>query len=329
MAVIVHSCVMLFVVTLCVAASMKNAEECPADMKKRGEICCKPVTCEINEDYQLCNDTHREDKCIRCPPNTTNQDIINTSHLDVQILGICQKIDCNPETRCPPGARITNPDECSETGIAICECDLYKGFCDKDPGTCQIWGGNVTDLTEGVGLTQRCLAEKCKPGYFKDHDGYGPCLKHRDCSEGEMIIFNGNSTMDRQCGPLTEIQTKTPTESTKMFDANSTVENSSTPTSPSNDGTTDPDQIIIGVVVGCIILIVVIIVFVVIYRHRRGRNNANPGDEEQNRGLSPNGQEAEPPLQNEREGGEPLTGGRGMVDRACKFTMRLSRLQKV
>lgn len=146
-----------------------------------------------------------------------------------------------------------------------------------------------------------------------------------------MIIFDGNSTMDRQCGPLTEIQTTTPTESTKMFDANSTVENSSTPTSLSNDGTADPDQIpvIIGVVVGCITLIVVIIVFVVIYRRRRGRNNANPGDEEQNRGLSPNGQEAEPPLQNGREGGEPLTGGQGMVDRACKFTMRLSRLQKV
>lgn len=50
-----------------------------------------------------------------------------------------------------------------------------------------------------------------------------------------------------------------------------------------------------------------------------GRNNANPGDEEQNRGLSPNG----PPLQNGREGSDPLTGGRGMVDRAC-FTMRLN-----
>lgn len=42
--------------------------------------------------------------------------------------------------------------------------------------------------------------------------------------------------MDRQCGPSTETLTTTPTESTKMFDANSTVENSSTPTFPSNDG---------------------------------------------------------------------------------------------
>lgn len=39
--------------------------------------------------------------------------------------------------------------------------------------------------------------------------------------------------MDRQCGPSTETQTTTPTEST-MFDANSTVE--TTPTSPSRDG---------------------------------------------------------------------------------------------
>lgn len=42
--------------------------------------------------------------------------------------------------------------------------------------------------------------------------------------------------MDRQCGPSTETQTTTPTESTKMFDANSTVKTSSTPTTPSSDG---------------------------------------------------------------------------------------------
>lgn len=121
--------------------------------------------------------------------------------------------------------------------------------------------------------------------------------------------------MNRQCGPLT--QTTTPTKSTKIFDANST--------SPSSDGTTDPDQIpvIIGSVVGSIILIVMIIVLVaIIYRRRRGkkfcRNNANPGDEEQNpERLSLNGQEMEPSLQNGRKGSEPLTGGQGMVDTAC------------
>lgn len=154
MKVILHSCAMLFVVTLFVAASMTNAEECPAGMKKREEICCKTVICEINQYYQLCNKTHREDTCEPCPANKTNQDIINTSQIDVQIQGICQKIDCNPKTRCPPEARLTNPDECSKTGIAICECDLYKGFCDKYPETCQKWGGNETDLTKGVGLTQ-------------------------------------------------------------------------------------------------------------------------------------------------------------------------------
>lgn len=48
-----------------------------------------------------------------------------------------------------------------------------------------------------------------------------------------------------------------------------------------------------------------------------GRNNANPGDEEQNRGLAPNGQRMEPQLPNGREGSEPLTNGQGMVDTAC------------
>lgn len=141
--------------------------------------------------------------------------------------------------------------------------------------------------------------------------GYGQCLKHKECWLEEEIIFKGNSTMNRQCGPLT--QTTTPTKSTKIFDANST--------SPSSDGTADPDQIpvIIGSVVGCIILIVMIIVLVaIIYRRRRGRNNANPGDEEQNpERLSLNGQGMEPSLQNGRKGSEPLTGGQGMVVTAC------------
>lgn len=82
--------------------------------------------------------------------------------------------------------------------------------------------------------------------------------------------------MDRQCGPSTETQTTTPTEST-MFDANSTVE--TTPTSPSRD---DPDQNIIGVVVGCIIPPGVIAFLAIIYWCRRERNVANPGDEEHN-----------------------------------------------
>lgn len=147
--------------------------------------------------------------------------------------------------------------------------------------------------------------------------GYGQCLKHKECSLEEEIIFKGNSTMNRQCGPLT--RATTPTKSTKMFDANSTVKTSSTPTSPSSD---DPDKIpvIIGSVVGSIIVIVVIIVSVaIVYWCRKGRNNANPlhGDEEQNRGLSPNGQRMEPQLPNGREGSEPLTNGQGMVDTAC------------
>lgn len=47
-----------------------------------------------DEDYQLCNDTHTEDRCTPCPPNTTNQDIINTSSVDEQLPGICKKIEC-------------------------------------------------------------------------------------------------------------------------------------------------------------------------------------------------------------------------------------------
>lgn len=306
------SIVMFFVVTLVslcmVAASMTNALVCSAGMIKRGNICCKPKICEINQYYRLCNNTYREDSCIGCPPNTTNQDIINTSLLYEQIPGICKDItgNCN----CLPEARLTNLHDCLRTGNATCECNLDIGFCSEDPKTCRKWEGNVTDLATGVGLTQSCQVENCKPGYYKDKVGYGQCLKHKECSLEEEIIFKGNSTMNRQCGPLT--QTTTPTKSTKIFDANST--------SPSSDGTADTDKIpvIIGSVVGCIILIVVIFVVVaIIYRRRRGRNNANPGDEEQNRGLAPNGQRMEPQLPNGREGSEPLTNGQGMVDTAC------------
>lgn len=219
------SIVMFFVVTLvslCIAAAMTHAEECSAGIIKRGDICCKPKICEINEDYRLCNNTHREDRCIPCPPNTTNQDIINTSRVYEQIPGICKEIECF----CLPEARIKNLDEClMKTEKAICECNHDKGFCGEDPKTCEICDGNMTDPNYDS------LAGKCKPGYFKDTKGNGPCSKHRNCSEGEIIIFNGNSTMDRQCGPSTETQT--------------TTEN--------------PDKIIIGSVVGSIVLLAVII----------------------------------------------------------------------
>lgn len=114
-------------------------------MKMRGDICCKPVTCEINEDYRLCNDTHKEDSCIPCPPNTVNQNIINTSSVEEQLPGICKKINCN----CLPEAIISNPDECLKTGIAKCECNLTGGYCGEDPITCR-----KKNVTEGVELTQ-------------------------------------------------------------------------------------------------------------------------------------------------------------------------------
>lgn len=223
---------MFSVVVLCVSAYLTYAEECLAGMQKRGDICCKPVTCKKNEDYRLCNHTHREDscvpcpsntfnqhsidtshqfyyekqqpnicknheeicvktacpeedkdyrlcneinrrdRCIPCPPNTTNQDIIDTGLLDEQIPGICRKIDCNPEVRCPPGG----------------------------------------------------MVEKCKPGYFKDSEGYGPCSKHRECLNGEIITFNGTSTMDTQCS--TPNATQSTTQSTTTSDVNSTAGNS-------------------------------------------------------------------------------------------------------
>lgn len=164
---------------------------------------------------------------------------------------------------------------CKKTGDPYCVCNLNNGYCGEDPITCQQWPGKKEDIGKGEGLTQSCKVEVCKPGFYKDKEGYGGCLKHRECSLEEEIIFKGNSTMNRQCGPLT--QTTTPTKSTKIFGANNT--------SPSSDGTADTDKIpvIISSVVGCIIVIVVIIVSVaIIYQCRRGRHHANPGDEGQN-----------------------------------------------
>nr|XP_034324836.1 uncharacterized protein LOC117689113 [Crassostrea gigas] len=271
---------MLLMIALYAVANAQPEEECSSDMQKRGSICCRTKICGLNEDYILCSDTYREDMCVPCPPDTFNQYIIDTSqeYYHGQHQNVCKNATEICVNTCLEEATF-NLTECLRTGKVTCECDRSRGYCGEDPKIC-LWPWGV-NWTIGKELTLNCQVEKCKPGYYKaDNKDYGPCHKHRECSIEEKIIFNGNSTMNRQCGPLT--RTTTPTESTKT---------SSTPTSPSSDGTTDPDKIIIGVVVGCIILIVMITVLVaIIYRRSRGKNNANPGDEEQNRGLSPNGQ---------------------------------------
>lgn len=119
---------------------------------------CIPTTCPKNSHAILCKATDSanpgKDECFPCGKNTFYPKETNTStilyHIQVPEYEICRKPDCN----CGHEARITNPDECSGSGIAICECDLYEGFCGGDPKTCEKWGGNVTDLTKGIGLTQ-------------------------------------------------------------------------------------------------------------------------------------------------------------------------------
>lgn len=106
----------------------------------------------------------------------------------------------------------------------MCVCNLDFGFCGLDPMSCNKWNGNVEDLAIGVELARNCLAEKCKPGYFKNSEGYGQCLKHRECSNGEIITFNGTSTMDTQCN--TPNATQSTTQSTTTSDVNSTAGNS-------------------------------------------------------------------------------------------------------
>lgn len=84
---------MLFMIALYAVANAQPEEECPAGRQKRGGICCKTVICSPNEDYRLCNDTHREDTCIPCPPNTFNHHSIDTSqeYYHGQHQNVCKK----------------------------------------------------------------------------------------------------------------------------------------------------------------------------------------------------------------------------------------------
>lgn len=256
---------MLLMIALYAVANAQPEEECSSDMQKRGSICCRTKICGLNEDYILCNDTYREDMCVPCPPGTFNPYITDTSQDNYhgQHQNVCKNAtEICVNTTCLEEATF-NLTECLRTGKVTCECDRSRGYCGEDPKTC-LWPWGVNG-TIGKELTLNCRVKECDPGNYKaDNKDYEPCHKHRECSIEEKIIFDGNSTMNRQCGSLPP--TTTPTES---------------PTSPSSDGTTDPDQNIIGVVVGCIIVVIIVVV-AIICQCRRGRHHANPGDEGQN-----------------------------------------------
>lgn len=237
-------CILIcFVFGYGVCSELNGTRVIHRESEEHGVFHCIPRICPKNSHAILCTATDPanpgKDKCMPCEENTLNPRETNTStftdHIQVPLYEVCRKPDCN----CVIEARITNLDECLKTGNANCECNHDKGFCGDDPKTCEICDGNITDPNYDS------LAGKCKPGYFKDTKGNGPCSKHRNCSEGEIIIFNGNSTMDRQCGPSTETRT--------------TTEN--------------PDKIlvIIGSVVGSIVLLAVIILGVWMGRKKFGK----------------------------------------------------------
>lgn len=248
---------MFSVVVLCVSAYLTYAEECLAGMQKRGDICCKPVTCKKNEDYRLCNHTHREDSCVPCPSNTFNQHSFDTSHQYYyeKQPNICKNHEeiC-VKTACPEEAKIVNHTECLRTGNVTCECDLSREFCGKDPITCEKWTGNVKELKKGIELTLDCEPMKCKPGLFKDVEGNEKCLEHRECSNGEIIIFNGTSTMNTQCGLPNAFESSAGHVWIRV----------------------------IGVILGFAVLIGIVIVIFWKQRGRDNHRNANSGDLGQN-----------------------------------------------
>lgn len=281
---------MLFIIALCaVANAQQPEEECPSGMQKRGSVCCKTVKCGLNEDYRLCNDTHTEDACIPCTPNTFNHYGLDTSleYYHGQHQNVCKKAtEICVKTACLAEATIVNFDECLRNGIVTCECDLSRGFCGEDPRTCRTWGGNKTEIKKGMELTLNCKLKKCSDGNFKDIEGYGKCHKHRECSN-EEIISNGTSTMNTQCN--TSNATQGMTKGTDISDVNSTVGNSSTPISPNNKDTAGHDWIVVLVFFGTAVLMVIVIVIVCICRRRKQRGtgrdnhgNANSGDLGQN-----------------------------------------------
>lgn len=289
----VGHCLTVLVVACCVVAYMTYAEECPAGKQKRGDICCKHVICKKNEDYRLCNHTHQEDSCIPCPPNTINQDTIDTSHLyynEKQQPNICKEPqEICVKTKCPEEAKIVNHTECLRTGNVTCECDFNRGFCGKDPKTCKKWTGNVAELKKGIELSDDCEPRKCKLGLFKDKDGYGKCREHRECSNGEIIIANGTATTDTQCGFPNAFQSTT--ESTNISDVNSTDRNSSTPNVPSNRGNAGLVWIVIGVILGIIAIVIPVIIYICWHRKQRGRDNHRNGFPANSGVLGQNGQE--------------------------------------
>lgn len=284
---------MLFMIALYAVANAQPEEECPSDMQKRGSICCETKICGLNKDYQLCNDTYRKDTCIPCPPNTFNQYNIDTSekYYNGQHQNVCKKAtEICVKTACLEEATIVNFDECLRTGKVTCECALSRGFCGEDPRTCRPWGGNVTELKKGMELTLNCQLKECNDGNFKDKEGYGKCYKHRECSNGEMIISNGTSTMDTQCSSSNGTQSTT--TNTDISNVNSTVGNSSTPISPNNKGTAGHDWIAIGVpvILGILVLIVIIII-ICRCRKQKGRDNHRNGFPANSDDLGQNEQE--------------------------------------
>lgn len=287
---------MLLMTALYAVANAQPKEEYPSDMQKRGSISCKTKICGLNEDYRLCNDTYREDMCIPCPPNTFNLYNINRSQEYYgnhgQHQNVCKKAtEICVNTTCLEEATI-NLDECLRTGKVTCECDRSRGFCGEDPRTCRPWRGNVTELKKGIELTPNCQLKKCNDGNFKDKEGYGKCHKHRECSNGEMIISNGTRTMNTQCSTSNGTQSKT--TNTDVSNVNSTVGNSSTPISPNDKGNTVHVSIVIGVILGIIVFIAIIvrIIYICWHRKQRGRDNhrngfsANSGDLRQNEEMS-------------------------------------------
>lgn len=168
----------MFILALAVGDAVA---QCAPGLISRGNSCCKPADCKINQDYILCDqsDKNGEDKCEPCYTGTVNPKPFNTAVIpDKNFPKYCQKPECG-DSVCPPEAEVANTMECLRTGKAVCQCSLSKDYCGSDPLRCR--SSKEYDIPEGHQLMQNCSIKKCEEGYSRADNEYA-CEKNTNIS---------------------------------------------------------------------------------------------------------------------------------------------------
>lgn len=255
----------MFILALAVGDAVA---QCAPGLISRGNSCCKPADCKINQDYILCDqsDKNGEDKCEPCYTGTVNPKPFNTAVIpDKNFPKYCQKPECG-DSVCPPEAEVANTMECLRTGKAVCQCSLSKDYCGSDPLRCR--SSKEYDIPEGHQLMQNCSIKKCEGGYPRPDNGYA-CEKD---APRTYISTTTQPTTPSTSGPSgTDVQNLTEVDTT----------NTTTP-SVNEDQGGGLDLKVVIIVLSSAILALIIILGLWKGIKLRWRNKFNPGDEGHN-----------------------------------------------